>query len=284
MGGILTSDTKIDSNITDRYNKGIGCANQILSILKEISFGQYYFEEALQFRNAKLINGMLCSIESIHGLTKSHVEQLEQCDRFLMRKMFNCVSSTAIEAYYLETNTLPLRFVIIARRLMFYWDILQKPALELVNQVFKAQTLSPVRNDWCLKVDEDLKYCNIGLSESEISSMKKNKFKTLVTEKIHEVAKLYLIKLKNKHSKSDGLSADGKVQDYLTSSKLTTEEKQLHLRTRTFECKANYSSLYNAELACSICLEEDNQGHLLRCGRTTNGVDLKGVQYVVFLV
>ena len=178
----------------------------------------------------------------------------------------------------METNTLPLRFVIIARRLMFYWDILQKPALELVNQVFKAQTLSPVRNDWCLKVDEDLKYCNIELSEREISSMKKNNFKTLVTEKILEVAKLYLIKLKNKHSKSDGLSADGKVQDYLTSSKLTTEEKQLlfHLRTRTFECKANYSNLYNAELACSICLEEDNQGHLLR---TTNGVDLKGVQY-----
>ena len=102
-----------------------------------------------------------------------------------------------------------------------------------------------------------------------------------MTEKIHEVAKLYLIKLKNKHSKSDGLSADGKVQDYLTSSKLTTEEKQLlfHLRTRTFECKANFSNLYNAELASSICLEEDNQGHLLRCGRTTNGVDLKGVQY-----
>ena len=65
LGDILTSDSKINGNIEDRYSKGIGHANQILSILKEISFGQYYFEQALLFRNAKLINGMLCSIESV---------------------------------------------------------------------------------------------------------------------------------------------------------------------------------------------------------------------------
>ena len=39
LGDIITSDAKINDNITDRYNKGIGYANQILCILKEISFG-----------------------------------------------------------------------------------------------------------------------------------------------------------------------------------------------------------------------------------------------------
>ena len=138
-------------------NKGIGYANQICSILKEISFGQYHFEQALQLRNAKLINGMLCSIETVYGLTIRHIEQLEQCDKFFMRKIFNCVSTTPTEAYYLETNSLPLRFVIIARRLMYYWTIITKPAKELVQQVFQTQKLSPVKNDWCIQIEEDLK-------------------------------------------------------------------------------------------------------------------------------
>ena len=226
LGDIITSDAKINDNISDRYNKGIGYANQILCILKEISFGKYHFEQALQLRNAKLINGMLCSIETVYGLTENHIEQLEKCDRFFMRKIFNCVSTTPTEAYYLETNSLPLRFVIIARRLMYYWTILAKPATELVQQVFQTQKLSPVKNDWCLQIEDDLRYCKINLSESEIRAMKKIKFKSIVTSSIVEVAKQYLISLKIKHKKSEGLSASDKIQDYLITSQLTTEEKQ----------------------------------------------------------
>ena len=66
--------------------------------------------------------------------------------------------------------------------------------------------------------------------------MKKNKFKNLVNANIREIARKYLIQLKNKHSKSSGLSEDFKMQKYPTSSKLTTDEKQLlfhlHLTAR----------------------------------------------------
>ena len=196
----------LDIHITDRYNKGIGVVNQILSMLKEVSFGFHYFEMAILFRNSMLVNGILCSIEALYGLKNSHIEQLEQCDRILMRKVFNAVSSTAVEAFYLETNTIPLRFVIIARRLMFYWNILRKPETELIKQVFKAQQISPVKNDWCLQIIEDLKLCNIDLTEHEISLMKKTTFKTLVNTKITAVAKNYLLGLKQKHSKSKNLN------------------------------------------------------------------------------
>ena len=39
LGSILTSDAKLDSHVLDRYNKGIGILNQIISILKEVYFG-----------------------------------------------------------------------------------------------------------------------------------------------------------------------------------------------------------------------------------------------------
>ena len=102
LGEILSSSAKIDNNILERCNKGVGIVNDILGMLKEVSFGYHYFSMAIQFRNAKLVAGMLSSIDTIYGMTNAHIEQLEQVDRMFWRKVFNCVSSTAIESYYLE--------------------------------------------------------------------------------------------------------------------------------------------------------------------------------------
>ena len=52
LGEILTSDGKINENIHNRYSKGIGIANTIISLLKDISFGKYFFDMALLFRNS----------------------------------------------------------------------------------------------------------------------------------------------------------------------------------------------------------------------------------------
>ena len=152
---------------------------------------------------------------------------------------------------------------------------------ELVQQVFQTQKLSPVKNDWCLQIEDDLRYCEIKLSESEIRAMNKKKFKSIVTSSIFKVARQYLVFQKNKHSKCEGLSANDKMQDYLSSEKLTTEEKQLlfQLRTRSYDCKANFRNLYKNQLACFICGQEDNQPHLLSCTATTQGLDLTNVQY-----
>ena len=65
---ILTFDGKVDANIEERYNKGIGIVNQILSILKEISFGEFYFEMAIIFRQSMLLNIILCNTEILYEL------------------------------------------------------------------------------------------------------------------------------------------------------------------------------------------------------------------------
>ena len=101
------------------------------------------------------------------------MDKLESCDKFLLRKILNARSSTATEAFYLETGLLPIRFIIIARRLMYYWNILQKSDSELVKQVFNAQKILPLKNDWILQIEDDLKFCDIQLSETEITCMKK---------------------------------------------------------------------------------------------------------------
>ena len=280
LGDVLSSDGKITQNVLERYNKGVGIVNQIISMLKEVYFGYHYFEMALMFRSSMLINGILCSIESLYGLTDGHIEQLEQCDRMLMRQLFSSVSTTAIEAFYYETGTLPLRFTIIARRLMYLWCILQKPENELVKQVYTAQKISPVQKDWYLKIQDDLNYCNIALSEDEIKSMKQEKFRNLVVKNVKEVGRNYLLTLKNRHSKSSGLDEDFKLQSYLTSDKLILEEKQLlfQFRTQTYNCKSNFRKRYEPDLSCFVCKAEDTQQHLLTCN-VADDVDTENIEY-----
>ena len=163
---------------------------------------------------------------------------------------------------------------------MFYWSVLNKSESELVRQVLLTQQLSPVRNDWCVQIAADLKLCNIDLTELEISNMSKYKFKSLVRKKVTEQARKYLTDLKEKHSKSAGLSDSfDKMQDYLMSDSMSTEEKQLlfKFRTQTYPCKTNFRRLYEPDLSCSICPKEDYPKHLLYC--TNLGIDTSGLKY-----
>ena len=281
LGQIITSNGRLESNINERFNKGLGIVNEILGMLKEVSFGYHFFTIAMLFRNSKLVNGMLYSIETLYGMTHDHIKKLEQCDHLFLRKVFNCISSTAIESFYLEANILPFRHIIIARRLMFYWSILQKSESELVRQVLRTQQLSPVKNDWTLQISADLDMCGITLTELEISQMTKYTFKRLVKTKITELARTYLTNLKQNHSKSAGLCSDyEKMQDYLDSDNISTEEKQLlfKFRTRTYPCKTNFKKQYEPDLSCFICLKEDTPEHLLNC-KISEDIDRNGIEY-----
>ena len=96
LGDILTTNGKIDQNIIARCNKGTGKVNEIISMLQEISFGPHYFKMALLFRNSILLSSMLCSSEVLYGITKSHIEHLEQVDRIFFRRLFQVPDCTAI--------------------------------------------------------------------------------------------------------------------------------------------------------------------------------------------
>ena len=267
LGNILSANGKIDENIAERYNRGIGLVNHIISMLKEVHFGRYYFEMALLFRNSILINGMLFSIEALYGLKSKHLEMLEGCDKYFFRKIFNAHSKTAIEAFYIETGTLPLRFAIIARRLMFFWNILNKSDSELAKQVYEAQRVAPLPNDWVSQIEDDLQFCNIHLSETEIKMMKRTKFKALVSDRISEEGHKYLENLKASHSKSKGLSVQMKMQSYLRNQDISLQEKQLlfKFRTFTYECTENFKHMHENDTKCNVCDTDDTQEHLINC-------------------
>ena len=281
LGNILTSNAKIDDNILARFHKGVGMINEIIGTLKEVSFGYHYFEIGLLYRNSKLINGMLCSVEALYGLNISHIEKLEKCDHDFFRQLFRSGAATPVESFYLATNTLPIRHIIIGRRLMFLWTILQKSESDLVRKCLMAQQINPVKNDLATTFQNDLEMCNITLTMSDISKTKKSKFRKLVNTQIRCLANEYLLNLKRKHSKLDQVSDTYSLEKYLKSSNISTEEKQtlFRFRTRMADVKCNFKNQYGRNLTCYFCSNEDTQTHILSCKELTSDINTSGVQY-----
>ena len=284
LGDVISSDAKIDQNIKMRHDKGLGIINQILSILKEISFGVYHFEIGMLLRTTQLINGILYNTEALFSIQQCHIDQFEECDKSLMRKMFNTELGTPIESYYLESSAWPLRFIIMARKFMFYWTILNKSDSELVKQVFTTQGQFPSKknDDWVSEVRGDLKNCNINLSDDEIKKMSQYKFKKIVKEQIQLKVMAHLFTLQNKHSKSEKLVFKEKMQPYLTSTELSTANKQIlfKLRSKMFRIKSNYSSMFRNNMQCSLCKQmgtTENEDHLLVCPILTKHPKLKDI-------
>ena len=246
-------------------------------MLQEISFGYYYFQIAMMFRNSMLLNGMLCSSEVLYGINNEHIEMLEQCDRIFMRRVFDCPVSTPIESFYLETSTIPIRFILMGRRLMYLWTLLQKSEKELAKQVYNTQKLFPVKKDWILQVQEDMEKCQIVLTDEEISKLKKEAFKKIVNESIQKLSADYLTKLMDKHTKSENLCQSESMQEYLVNLNTTVKEKKLLflLRSRMFPVKMNFQQQYS-DLLCSLCSKsEESQQHLLVCEEIVKEKHLK---------
>ena len=66
LGDVITNTGKLDENIQFRVAKGNGTTNTIISLLEVVSFGEYYFEMAILFRNSMLISSLLSSSEVLY--------------------------------------------------------------------------------------------------------------------------------------------------------------------------------------------------------------------------
>ena len=117
LGDVITDNAKIDDNLKMRQDKGFGIVNQIVSILKEVAFGTYYFEMGILFRTSLVLNGILFNTEAMFSISKKHLSMLEECDNYLMRSLFSAEMGTPIESFFIETSTIPLKFVLQGRRL-----------------------------------------------------------------------------------------------------------------------------------------------------------------------
>ena len=154
--------------------------------------------------------------------------------------------------------------------------------------MYKAQQLSRVHGDWIELLDRDKTLFDIKLSDEEIKSMSKYKFKKLVDKKIKEKAAQYLTELQTKHSKSKVLHQSPNIKEYLTTDQLSTREKQMlfKLRTMTTPNRSHFKGKYKDDLSCTLCKDPtsvESLKHLLVCSYLLNdnqlSKEIKSIKY-----
>ena len=273
LGDLVSNNGRNEKNIKARKAKGTGIVDQIISIMDGTVYGPFHFEVALILRSSLLLNGILTNSEAWYGLKISDLEQLEQIDEKLLRKILEVGSGCPKEMLYLETGSIPIRFIVTFRRIMFLHYILNQDPESLIGRFFRSQVKSPCRNDWCISVESDMKELGIKLTFNEIKSLSKQKFKTFVKKIIEEKSISYLNVLKLKHTKVMHIEHTGLcLQEYLQPKNVQNIQLSKFLfqaRTRMLDCRANFGQKYkNDDMNCPLkCETKDTQKHLLECDK-----------------
>ena len=86
-----------------------------------------------------LINGMLTNAEVWYGLNKSQLDELEEVDKLLIRKILNAPISACIESLYLELGLTPIHIIVKSRRVKYLHYLVRLNESEMLYRVFQAQ-------------------------------------------------------------------------------------------------------------------------------------------------
>ena len=269
LGDIISIDGKNTKNIAARVAKAQGIIKQVRTMLEEMVFGSFVFEVAVVLRNSLFINGILTNVEAAYDLTTTEIESLEKCDEQLIRTILECPCTTPREMLYLELGVTPIRFIVMTRRLMFYHYILNQEKDSLMYKFFQVQSQKPVKGDWSLTVQDDLKTLDINLTEEALGNLSEYSFKQLVSTQIKKETFSFLTKLKESHSKVLHIPYQKhEIQDYLQSARITPDLAKFTFlaRSRMIAVGHNYKE-GRMDPLCPLCQESDTQSHLMSCSK-----------------
>ena len=235
LGQIISSDSKNTFNIEQLRNKGIGIQNKIVDMLERMPGGPFHFEIAVILRNALLISSILSNSEVWYGLTQLEAEQLEQIDEMWIRNLFDLSRNVAKDLLYLELGLVPVSFIIKGRKLMFLHHILHQKKDSLLHRFFMTQMEFPTQNDWVSTVLEDLVELEISLELEEIEKMSKERYKSLIQEKVRFKAFEYLLSKKEARISDMAKGKALKYESLAMSEYLTPIENDLFISEKKMD-------------------------------------------------
>ena len=277
LGDIISCDGKNTKNVDKRVSKGIGIITQIMNILEILSFGPFYTEIALLLRESLFINGILYNAEVWYGLTRTEINKLEELDRHLLRRILTAPISTPKEALYLELGIIPIEIIIKARRINYFYYLLNRDKNEMINKFFMTQWLNPTRGDWTETLKQDL--LDFGMPEDFQYYKSKSKF--IIKNEVKRNSKQYALKILSKqkkcHKKMNNLEyKELKTQNYFFINGLKIEEIQnvFKFRTRMTKIGGNYKGKEGVN-KCPLCDEHmDVQEMLINCEPLRNKLEV----------
>ena len=139
LGDKIDRSALVKPTIVARISKGYGAVSSILTIINELPLGPWRMQDGLKLREALFMNGTLFNSEAWQGIFEEDIKNLEKVDHALLRVVLGAHAKIPTEALFLETGTVPLRFILKSRRLSFLKTILNRDSDELIREVYNAQ-------------------------------------------------------------------------------------------------------------------------------------------------
>ena len=167
------------------------------------------------------------------------------------------------------TESIPIRYIVASRRIMYLQNILQRDKNEMVRRVYEAQKEDPSSGDFVELVNEDCAAIKLDMTEKDIEKMPKLRFKKIVKAKVLKAAFEYLTTLQQSHSKMQNIKyKQFETASYMTSPKFSNENVSLllALRTRTVRgIRNDFGGLYT-DKTCPLGYGEiDTLPNILTC-------------------
>ena len=278
LGDIISGDGKNTKNINSRIAKGHGKINDIMEILEKTSMGQDYFKIALLLRESMFLNSILTNCDVWVGLTKNEVEQLEDLDLILLRKIFQTPFSVPKEAIYLELGCQNLGTVIKSRRLTYLHYLIKQEDATMLHKFFWTQWNFPAkRNEWTDQVKKDLEEFQFSKDLETLKKISISQFKTQVKKKAKEVAFFSFLEKKENHSKLENIFYSGlRMQKYLQELNKIDAQMVFSYRTRMANFRENYPNTGGPSV-CPLCSSHcDSQKWSYQCPKIKENVKIKG--------
>ena len=284
LGDIVSCDGKNTKNILARRAKGVGIVDQVNKILEGTVYGPFIFEVAIILRQSLFINGVLNNAECWYGVKESELDQLEQVDEMLLRKLLEVGQGCPKEMLFLETGLWPLRYIVMSRRLMFLHYILNEDKNSLIYRFLQAQIKNPVKDDWILTVMENLEELDIYLDLEVMASLSTDCCKKFIYEKIEKRVLCYLNEIKLQHTKVMHIKHEQlELQSYfMPQNQINVQLTKFifHAKTRMLKVRHNFKNMFR-DLSCPLgCGGDDTQEHILTCTKivetsVTDGTQIK---------
>ena len=109
-----------------------------------------------------------------------------------MRGLLGAHPKIPLEALCLETKSVPIRFIVASRRILYLHTILQRNSSEMLPRIYQAQKSNPSPGDFVNLVQNDLEILGLSISESEMKQTTKLRLKKMIKEKVENAAFEYL--------------------------------------------------------------------------------------------
>ena len=88
---------------------------------------------------------------------------------------------------------------------MYWWHVVNSNKSEVLYKCYQAQKLNINKGDWIEQLNKDKVELDLQLTDEQIQSLSKEKFKSLVKSRIEKSAAKNLVELQNSHTKSENL-------------------------------------------------------------------------------